>query len=157
MPEFNIEKHSIVDWVRMSGGIAISSVTRDAGEIRHVCSRKEIGYNLLNKYGKTLDELTESARDEGWLPEYASHDDFLKIIGDDIQAKKNGNMMGRAWHPTRDWDDLLDDAMSKYDFPVECVSCGNPVASYLLLSADGISEWYEVNCDACVDMLEGLV
>jgi hypothetical protein len=155
--EFSVEKHSLADWVRLKGGIAPSAITRDAGEIRHYCSRKEAGYNLINQNGETLDGLTYDAIAEGWLPDYATHDDFLSVLGSDIQAKRKGELLCRAWHPSRDWDDLIEESRRVYHEWGGCEGCGNPEASVVLLSADGAEEWYEVNCDPCVDMLEGVM
>ncbi len=104
----DVQKHSLVDWVRIFGGIKPSKVTRDATEIRHYCSRKESGYNLLNsRRGRSLDTLSTDAVAEGWLPEGSTHSDFLEALGRDIRAKQTGNMRARVWHPSRDLDDLI--------------------------------------------------
>ena len=105
----NPETHSLADWVRLRGGIKISEITHDNTEIRAVCSRAEAGYNLLNsKRGKHLDELTGDAIVEGWIGPMSDHDDFLMLLGNDIQAKRSGNDLARVWHYSRDLDDLLD-------------------------------------------------
>jgi hypothetical protein len=115
MVAFDVNRHSFADWVRLKGGIAPSAVTRDAGEIRHVASRKEAGYNLLNsRRGRSLDELTSDAIDEGWPVQGSTHDDFLALLDRDIRAKKSGDNLRRVWHPSRPLDDLLDRLYAAY-------------------------------------------
>lgn len=157
--EFNPEKHSLADWVRISGGIKPSPVTRDAEEIRHICSRKENGYNLINyARGQSLDTLCSGAIEVGFLPYHAGHDDFLNLLGTDVQAKVSGQIWCRAWHPSKACDDIIESLESSltddFDFAntLSCSSCGNPEAETLYIAKD----WQDVLCDDCLDMLEGV-
>ena len=158
--QFNPEKHSLLDWVRLQGGIKPSNVTRDSEEIRHVCSRAQAGYNLINtKRGQTLDLLTSDAIACGFLSYNASHNEFLDMLGRDIQAKVEGKLWCRVFHPSKSWDDeyitfIEIETTEDLDFLVECScsSCGNPEASTLYLS-DG---WQDTICDDCMDMLAGV-
>jgi hypothetical protein len=158
----NTQTHSLADWVRLRGGIKISESTRDNTEIRHYCSRGQAGYNLLNaKTGRTLDELANDAICEGWLSYNSDHSDFLELLGKDIQAKRTGDMWARAWHPTRDWDDLIAVTDEELDLLFEdwdffcgdcCSSCGNPEATLLYFGP----QWQDMLCDDCTDMLESV-
>jgi hypothetical protein len=154
--QFNPEKHSLADWVRLKGGIRPSPITRDAEEIRHVASRKEAGYSLINYRGETLDQLTSDSIQDGWLPYHANHCDFLNMLGSDIQAKLKNDAWCRVWHPSKSWDEMIDETplvLDDYDFLVaqSCSSCGNPEAETLYLG-----EWQDTICDACCDMLEAV-
>lgn len=173
----NTETHSLADWVRLRGGIKISEICHDDTEIRAVCSRSEAGYNLLNsKRGRSLDELTGDAIVEGWIAPTADHDDFLMMLGNDIQAKRAGNDLARVWHFSRNLDDLLDELTHGADVEGEplgefdewfdycgdcCSSCGNPESQDVWFSVpdnDPNSEWlnyswHDTLCDACCNML----
>lgn len=158
------QTHSLADWVRLRGGIKISEITHDDTEIRAVCSRAEAGYNLLNsKRGRHLDELTGDAIIEGWIGPMAGHDEFLALLGQDIQAKRSGNDLARVWHFSRDLEDLIVcdeevDFAAWWDYCGDCCSsCGNPVANWVLLAGEGWQGftgdgWQDTVCDDCVDM-----
>lgn len=157
---FDAEKHSLADWVRISGGIKPSTVTHDGEEIRHVCSKAEMGYNLINTVrGRTLDELCSEAIEVGFLPFHAGHDDFLNALGSDIAAKLSGEIWRRFFHPSKSWDDEFIGAIemvfeTDLDFvnTLSCSSCGNPEAETLYLGGN----WQDTICDDCLDMLEGV-
>ena len=171
----NPETHSLADWVRLRGGIKISEITRDDTEIRAVCSRAEAGYNLLNsKRGRPLDELTGDAIVEGWIGPMSDHDDFLMLLGADIQAKRSGNDLARVWHYSRDLDDLLDNLTHGADTDEEpdfddwqdwcgdcCSSCGNPQADEVWLCVPETDpnsvwlnfDWHDILCSECCNMI----
>lgn len=158
----NTQEHSLADWVRLRGGIAVSEITRDDTEIRDACSPKETGYTrVLSKNGRSLDETTSDYIMEFGRSYETTHSDFLADLKRDIQAKQAGNMWARVWHPTRDWDDLiavtdeeLDGLFEDWDFYCGdcCSSCGNPEASLLYFGP----EWQDTICDGCCDMLEAV-
>ena len=104
----------------------------------------------------------------------SDHDDFLMLLGNDIQAKRSGNDLARVWHYSRDLDDLLDNLTHGADIDEEpdfdewadfcgdcCSSCGNPQADEVWLCVPETDpnsvwlnfDWHDILCDACCNMI----
>ena len=82
------EPKTLISWIRRKGGIWDESLT---GETREFLGRESGVIGLVSKNkGKTLDELAELAKDDGWLPEEAGSRDLIDLLGKDVAAAKSG-------------------------------------------------------------------
>lgn len=99
---FNTENHSLVDFIRLQGGLWPGETGEFKGEHRRYFSVKHSGYNLLNsKDGSSLDQARMAAEDAGFsVPETTS--EFLDLLVKDIEAKKYDEYGWRVWHPSKE-------------------------------------------------------
>lgn len=99
--DFDINKHSLRDWVRLQGGIRAKGTSIER-ELRDAFSRKEgCRYLLLNdRHGIELDILAQELTAEGWQPPEYSDSDLLEDLTRDVQAGDDNTR--RLWHPSSD-------------------------------------------------------
>lgn len=91
---------TFIGWIKDRGGLWDESLT---GETRGLGTKEEGVVGLVNKKtGQAIDELTDSAIIDGWLPEGSSTVDFLGLLNKDIRAIKGGKPELRAMPYTSD-------------------------------------------------------
>ncbi len=97
--KFDPDKHSLVTWIRIQGGMKAEGV-----DIQDIT---KIAPGLINKAGQDIDRLHQMAIDEGFLGEASDLNDFRNAIQQDISGKK-------VWSFARDVEKAISKQIEAY-------------------------------------------
>lgn len=81
------ETQNLIQWVRNQGGLWDESLK---GETQQFLGTESGVRGLVSKNGKSFDELTRYAVEDGWLPEGSTSRDFVDLLNQDVSAAKTG-------------------------------------------------------------------